>query len=270
MGKTVILGCYRFIGIHLCKYLLEKGEDVVGMDWLSDEFLEEQEEKRYSFGRNANFIFRNLDDLPPLSIENATVCIPFHDFLSIDSQEYKLENASYERLIEQTKCFSSSRFFCFVPIQMQERQEWVSRLQQDLSNLTIILTPTILGSWQRKEDYFQKLLFMKHQPQDFPSRTFMNSDAVFVDDLIKDWEKLQKVNDKILYVKPPQDHQLVEYVKLIFENDTDHLSQIHYLDNQPRYERLWILSNATPPAAGLDNQIKHNKYLSTIGEWKRR
>ena len=33
MQTSVVIGAFQFIGFHLAKYLLDQGEEVIGIDW---------------------------------------------------------------------------------------------------------------------------------------------------------------------------------------------------------------------------------------------
>ena len=52
---NVVYGVYRFLGFHICSYLLENGEEVAGYDWEPAD--EQAEEKQLMIGRNANFSY---------------------------------------------------------------------------------------------------------------------------------------------------------------------------------------------------------------------
>ena len=33
MPTSVVVGAFQFVGFHLAKYLLDQGEEVIGIDW---------------------------------------------------------------------------------------------------------------------------------------------------------------------------------------------------------------------------------------------
>ena len=56
MQTSVVMGAFQFVGFHLAKYLLDQGEEVVGIDW-GDVSGEAIVDKEMEIGRNSNFLY---------------------------------------------------------------------------------------------------------------------------------------------------------------------------------------------------------------------
>ncbi len=62
MSKILVTGCAGFIGFHLSKYLIEKGEEVIGIDNLNDYYdVQLKRDRLKLISEKSNFKFVKLD-----------------------------------------------------------------------------------------------------------------------------------------------------------------------------------------------------------------
>ena len=69
MKKMLVTGCSGFIGMHLCEFLLKRGDNVVGIDNINDYYSKKLKEARLEILQgydNFRFFKSNICDLENL------------------------------------------------------------------------------------------------------------------------------------------------------------------------------------------------------------
>ncbi|WP_335869998.1 hypothetical protein [Bacillus sp. 2205SS5-2] len=179
MKSVIVFAAQKFLGFELCKYLVEKGYSVHGLD-------EDIEENRWlEIGRNANATYSPYSGVLD---KNQPEHIVF-SFYDCDSVQIKL-------LSQQLKDVSTIRgvhFHCLFPTHLLSERfevEWLqlNRTLQDLkteNKVSTIYLPTIFGPKQ-PEKYLYAYL-MRADKADIKKKLFFDdpSDVLWIEDVIK-------------------------------------------------------------------------------------
>ena len=81
MQTYIVIGAYQFVGFYVTQYLLNQGEEVIGIDWTDSQASQYIiEEKELEIGRSANYIYFPINKLRLLDIsQQDTVFISCYD-----------------------------------------------------------------------------------------------------------------------------------------------------------------------------------------------
>ncbi|MCM8530256.1 MAG: NAD-dependent epimerase [Lentisphaeraceae bacterium] len=99
MSKILVTGAAGFIGFHVSKYLIERGDTVVGIDNLNDYYSVSLKESRleqlYNNKSSSKFTFKILDLADRVGIENLFTTEKFDKVVNLAAQagvRYSIEN----------------------------------------------------------------------------------------------------------------------------------------------------------------------------------
>jgi UDP-glucuronate 4-epimerase len=94
--KILVTGCAGFIGMHTCLKLLERGDDVIGVDNLNDYYdVRLKEARLVQLSEHAKFTFHKIDLIDLLSLENIFLNTNIQGVVNLAAQagvRYSLKN----------------------------------------------------------------------------------------------------------------------------------------------------------------------------------
>ncbi|HAQ06172.1 MAG TPA: hypothetical protein DCR24_01030 [Bacillus bacterium] len=189
MQRAVILGVYDFIGYSLCRYMLDKGIEIVGIHFQKSQDSYFTEEKRLEIGRNANFKEVIFQEWNASSID---------DILFISLYEEDLSNTPFiEDLMKKLEAINVSNhgIILLLPASLAGKEaikkEWQQTLtsifeKKNVSVLELYL-PTIYGPWQPEGFFFQQSLNYLAGENKMPKLASWEwtHDAIYIEDAVK-------------------------------------------------------------------------------------
>ncbi|MGD6801586.1 SDR family oxidoreductase [Rossellomorea aquimaris] len=169
MEKAIITGAKGFFGFELCLAMLEEGLEVLAADTAN-----EAGERWLEVGRNSNITYQPLHQLISEGISKASVYINLYDYFTERKRGETL--AAITGFIEKNKKnFEDATVL--LPTVLSDRagknelSDFLQFLEeQDMTNLSSIYIPTLIGPRQPETFLFQQLISKS------------NRDAEFVDD----------------------------------------------------------------------------------------
>jgi hypothetical protein len=276
MDKAIIFGAFEFVGFYLCKEFLEKGYEVTGI-LLDHSAKNDVEEKRFEFGRNANFKEKTIEEWGGFEYDdtsNSLIILSLYD-LFMGSKEKVLNCEVLNKPLFQNNG-NENQLICLLPVQilnqslhsneMNDLRPFLEKIKEIRKPIQFYYLPSIFGPWQPNEFVFQKsmLNILKENEEQRQKREWM-MDAIFVEDAIKTiidkietggsgkfilesgltnhWEECAnflKIN--------PQFRQSTEPQELILD---DHIIRL-------------TVQNVTPISDSLTMQRDHLKYLQSL------
>ncbi|WP_163101590.1 NAD(P)-dependent oxidoreductase [Peribacillus alkalitolerans] len=247
MKKHMVLGCYRFVGYHLCDFLLETGDEVIGVDWKSDMVEDEREEKALSFGRNANFTFHSIDDEFEVKAE-WVIHIPYYDFGNIQN----------DILIKINDIVEESRLEGCLVIELYP---YGVQLVDEAGKIRLI-SPTIYGPWQPSGELIQSLL--TNEAISSPGNGMVN-DALYVRDLVEEWPNILELKSDVYELVSDLDYHLKSCLELANNKEEIILQEKRNIKHK-KYE----IKVKTKPEEGIYKQKKHMELQKKLQEWKKK
>ncbi|WP_157950901.1 hypothetical protein [Peribacillus acanthi] len=248
MKKHIVLGCYRFVGYHLCEFLLETGEEVIGLDWNSGMDEDEREEKALSFGRNSNFTFYPIENRNTLDIEaDSIIHVPYYDFddLLLDIKE------QIKGITDEVRSKGN------VIIEIYPFREELIDEEEKIR----LLAPTIYGPWQPKGALIRSLL----SGESFSSLTGLLDDAIYVRDLVEDWSQIINLQPGVYELVSDLDHHL----KSCLEH-AGNKEEIPLLTTRISNRKTHKIHVKTKPDEGISKQKQHLEIQKKLQEWKKK
>lgn len=196
MDKAIIFGIYNFIGFHTCKALLNKGVEVMGVQFDESDKSPFLEEKRLEVGRNANFSERSLSEWENRrEEENAqtTLILSIYDLymLKIETilQKEKITRAIIQ-FIKENKNNTNVAFI--LPIQMlrTEQDKTIGALLEQAKgygkNTQLFYLPAIYGPWQPPTFLFQQAILAAFEKSEIlKDEREWTGDVLYVNDAIE-------------------------------------------------------------------------------------
>lgn len=269
MHTSVVIGVYQFIGFHLAKYLLEKGEEVLGVDW-RDMGEEDCSEKEMEMGRNSNFLYVPVHKLNQFSLEQPkTIYVSCYD-LNISPLEDK--EAILSNIIQFIKAYRknpSIQVIVLLPI--EEESEIFQSLLKELEEhdaAKMVFLPTIYGPWQPETMSFEAAIRQKELSEiEKALTTEYKDDTLFVSDIMDAVDKVVLDNEKKIQLQSEDPDQWFQCAKLLW---TDEFIEPYILKKISRSVRgvLYKVKNETPPLTGISLQKKHFQRLQLMKKWE--
>ncbi|MBV7508531.1 hypothetical protein KW850_25270 [Bacillus sp. sid0103] len=197
MDKANLFGLYDFVNFHICKSLLNKGVEVIGVHLEEPDNQSFLEEKRFEVGRNANLLEQSIFEWEILQEkeENDTCLIISIFDLFMSKKEHILQDKKVtKRIIEylvDSKNVNNTVFI--LPIQMltktfkgQEIEEFLSLIKGLGKNTQFIYLPAVYGPWQSSAFLFQKVMVSKYQEINITNdEREWTDDALFINDALE-------------------------------------------------------------------------------------
>lgn len=158
MPTSVVVGAFQFIGFHLAKFLLDQGEEVIGIDW-EDVSME----KEMEFGRNSNFLYIPINRLHHVSVvQPKTIYISGYDltYSSIKGKQTIIQHIT--TFLKTVEVHHDSPVILMLP--NEEDQSIFDPLLQrvhDSDTAKLVHLPTIYGPWQPETMSFEAAIRQK-------------------------------------------------------------------------------------------------------------
>ncbi|MBD3110326.1 hypothetical protein IEO70_18530 [Bacillus sp. AGMB 02131] len=208
--KNVVYGVYRFLGFHICSYLLENGEEVVGYDWDPEDM--QAEEKQLMIGRNANFSYC---DEQWTSESEAQLLICLFDYLQ---NPINTEN-QFQQIIDDLDLFlekiqkERTEIVVFLPEQVLDHfhctlSEWRIKMNQDYA-VRYVYVSELYGPWLPSFNAMTKIMRKE--------KTVLKenmSKYIYIDDFLRSWKDLMAINKSEIIVAGKQNEQWQQDLKL--------------------------------------------------------
>lgn len=201
--RNVVFGVYRFLGFHLCNYLLESGQEVAGFDWKSEE--DEVEEKREMFGRNANYSFYNESWE---ANEDIQLYISLYDYLddpSFTSEQFR-ELIGYIECMTEKFPKNQTEIVIFLPEEVRDHlhcimSEWKLKIEQEYV-VRYLYISELYGPWNPP---YKPIINIIEKNNSVLNPNM--SKYIYIDDFFRSWKDIMAIQKKSIYVEGKQaDH----------------------------------------------------------------
>ncbi|MDQ0217537.1 hypothetical protein ELQ35_06635 [Peribacillus cavernae] len=270
MELSIVIGAYQFIGFHLCKYLLELGDEVLGVDWLEDTAPGNMmEEKQLEIGRNSNFQFKPLDGLQDFKLSNkATIYVSWYDAVKGSTGKRDHLNRRIQEIIRT--------FFAFDP---QERPRIVllyplgikgeEILQDNQKADKVIFLPTIYGPWQHESMAFEQGVRNRGEAEIKAAlEKEYRLDAIYITDLLDYFVDILDTSEKNIVVISSKKNQWSMAARVLFGDSITNGDVPEKMVIKDEADHAYHLNNAVAPEQGINLQRQHYKRLKLLGKWK--
>lgn len=275
MDKAIILGMYNFVSFHLCKTLLNKGVEVVGVQIDELDKSPFLEEKQLEVGRNANFSERSLAEWEKRREEDTsqiTLILSMYD-LYMENKETILQNEQITRPIIQFIEENNSDIVFILPIQMlRSKQEktieaFIEKVKGCRKNIKMFYLPAVYGQWQPPSFLFQQAILATFFKTDIiKDEREWTGDVLFVDDAIETIiETIETGNHRDFMLESGRKNYWAEcaaYLELNEKIALDNRDQSLQVDKQ--IGRVSV-KKVTPFADSINAQIEHVQRLFLNG-----
>lgn len=191
MERATILGIYDFIGYSLCRYLLDEGVEINGVDTEGNRKDSFTEEKRLEIGRNANFLEISLEEWDAEQAEGILFVTLFESLQGRHNTdgiyEVLLSELENRKLKKLPTVVILPAYFAQEKAELREARVNSLIYSRD-SNLLALYLPTIYGPWQPEECFFQQVmsrsLYENKEIPDIGPREWTH-DCLYIDDAVK-------------------------------------------------------------------------------------
>ncbi|MBM7693967.1 nucleoside-diphosphate-sugar epimerase [Peribacillus deserti] len=267
MLKHIVVGNFQFIGFHLCKKLLELGNEVIGIDWRS-EVNSSFEDKCMEIGRNDNFSFFSIEEWNNAwnEDEEVMVYISYYDF-------YKVSAIGSEKTLELLNSINkksertAKRTFLIGPIEKEEEMKILS-LQNEVCK--IVLLPTVYGAWQPEGMAFQACIQgVETEKLSAIIREEYSRDAIYIEDLMDELPSILASPLKEIVIESSAENQWDLCAKEIFPQEQIEVSRNKVTEQEPNVETNCMIPLRTSPESGIAKQIDHYRMNQQLIGWKR-
>ncbi|WP_394235435.1 hypothetical protein [Niallia oryzisoli] len=260
MDKAVILGTYEFIGFHLCLSLLEKGVEVTGVHLSSSSDDDYLEEKRFSVGRNSNFIEKDeaAFELERTVSDNTVLFIDYYSYYR------KHKENELQSILKQTLVDNNVHCIIFLPVQYCNKQvagEFPLQLVKNQKHYQIYYLPTIYGPWQPLHFAFQQAIHDPDKPVMIDEREWIN-DALFIFDVVYHIMNHleEKENKEILLKSAINDHWKKAASLLLKQTSIENTNE----EVKVSQDMIVVDVEGTLIPEGIDMQSRHLAKLKQI------
>lgn len=199
---NVVYGVYRFLGFHICSYLLEKGHQVAGCDWQPED--EEADEKQLMLGRNVNF---SRCDERWTTDDEVQLYICLYDYLdNPDASESKMQQLTEEISLLLAKLQKQiTEIVVFIPNQMQDHfhctlREWKIKMKQDYP-VRLLYISELYGPWLPSSH--TRMNVIKKEKTVLKANM---SKYIFIDDFLRSWQDIMALTENEVFIAGKQDH----------------------------------------------------------------
>jgi hypothetical protein len=249
LDQFIVIGVYQFIGFHLAKDLLDRGEVVSGCDWECDD------DKELEIGRNANFSFIQPDELTATSVtDQTTIYISWYDL-------QRRNRSSYEWLVDilskWRKLEKQPNVLIFQSLEAEAQDLFPFGKQ--------LYLPTIYGPWQHQSMAFEAKIRNKPSADiQFALEKEYKLDAIYISDLIKSLEKVWSMSEQKVRIISEKNNQWMQCAERLFQPNDSHL-----LDWETPLEfkieaEIYVVKNQVSPQVGIVKQQEHYQRMQRI------
>ncbi|MBO1000781.1 hypothetical protein IOC57_23970 [Bacillus sp. SD075] len=276
MQTNIVIGTYRFVGFYVTQYFLNKGEEVIGIDWAdsgANQYI--MEEKELEIGRNSNYIYFPINKLKLLDIKQEdTVFISCYDIQSGKMEKIDFVIGEIVSLIEKCKKNGKNEtpnFVLFMPIEKD-----VSIFQSILSSICgidsakIIFLPTIYGPWQSEGMSFEAGINQLEQTDIKAAiAAEYTGDALYITDFVHALDAvLTASSDRDIQLCSSIDDHWNKCAKLIFGESMDSVAP--QSTTKINKGTIFEVQSKLEPEEGIALQRKHNKRINLLKTWRKR
>lgn len=269
MHTSVVIGVYQFIGFHLAKYLLEKGEEVLGVDWI-DMGEEDCSEKEMEMGRNSNFLYVPVHKLNKFSLEQQKIIyVSCYDLNISPLEDKEAILSNIVQFIKDSRKNPSIQVIVLLPI--EEENEIFHSLLEELAEhdaAKMVFLPTIYGPWQPETMSFEAAIRQKELSEiEKVLTTEYKEDTLFVSDIMDAVVKVVLENEKKIQLQSEDPDQWSQCAELLW---TDEFIKRYILNKSSRLVKglLYKVKNKTSPFIGISLQKKHFQRLQLMKKWE--
>ncbi len=258
MPTSVVVGAFQFIGFHLAKFLLDQGEEVIGIDW-EDVSME----KEMEFGRNSNFLYIPINRLHHVSVvQPKTIYISGYDltYSSIKGKQTIIQHIT--TFLKTVEVHHDSPVILMLP--NEEDQSIFDPLLQrvhDSDTAKLVHLPTIYGPWQPETMSFEAAIRQKELLE--IEKMIMEedrSDAIFISDIMDIVIQIVSHHEKKIQLQSKAPDQWQQCAKQLWNDEW--ISQ--FITNYPSRTTngfVYKVVNKTNPIEGISLQKKHVQLL---------
>lgn len=266
MELSIVIGAYQFIGFHLCKFLLEQGYEVLGVDWDKDPTPDSLiEEKQLEFGRNSNFHFMPIHELQKFPISNqTTIYICLYDYIKGNASGDGHMNKAFQEMLHALPVADRTVFL--YPLGLTGEEIKALKISKDPDK--IIYLPTIYGPWQHDTMAFEQGVRGRGKAEIKAAlEKEYKLDAIFVTDFLDCLDDILNHSEKTITIKSSKPNQWSLCARELFESDTVY-EEIPVQREKETGAFVYLIKNTVEPEQGVKLQKKHYKRMETIGKWK--
>lgn len=254
MKKSVVIGPFGFIGFALCNRLLEEGSNVLGLEggWNDTGIMEE---KLLEIGRNSNFEWLGLSEVPQLE-EQRNI-----DRIFVDLYGAELNKEALADIKKMNKFYQASGAptVLIVPLGCDFCLDGWGKPSD---NVTVVKVPSLYGPWQPPHFYFHRLISSRIKNVNDPANPIEKNiqDVLFIEDAARAIVEIsmEKSLQKAYVLSSGLTGQWQEAVRLLDGEPSSNLIQKEYGTKE---STLWTVKQITPLSEGLALQEEHMKRM---------
>ncbi|PLT30390.1 hypothetical protein [Peribacillus deserti] len=267
MQKHIIVGNFQFVGFHLCKKLLEQGNEVIGID-LRNEGNPSFEDKYLEIGRNANFSFLTLEEWDAAwnEDEDVVVYISYYDMYKTAASRSEHTIALLNSINKKSEGTAKDTIL-LGPI---ERKEEMDILQLQNESCKTILLPTVYGAWQPEDMAFQAGIQGNAANLNDIIRNEYCRDAIYIDDLLEELPSILTLELKEIILASSGEDQWAQCAKEVLTAEQLEFSQKQGTEHnlEVEVENSHKVPLKTSPEAGIAKQTEHYRKTQQLLGWK--
>lgn len=262
MQTSVVMGAFQFIGFHIAKYLLDRGEEVIGIDWedVSDGAILEKE---MEIGRNSNFLYIPLNRLHQISISHPKIiyisCYDLSKSCIEDKEKIIQHFIAFLKAVEINHDF---QVILILPIEEDYSVfDSLLRVVEDNDAAKLVYAPTIYGPWQPETMSFEAAIRQK-ELSEIESIIMKEdkSDALFISDFVEVLIKITSHHEKKIQLQSETPDQWQQCAKMLWKEEWVS-SCMNACHAQPIKGFVYKVVNKTSPMEGISLQKKHVQLL---------
>lgn len=269
MPISVVMGAFQFVGFHLAKYLLDHGEEVIGVDWVETS-KELVIDKELEIGRNSNFSYIPIQRLESISNENSkSVYVSCYDLCKDPLDEKQPIIHKMITFLNKNQGNEKLQMIILFPIQEENPiYQPLLKVIEEIDEAKLLLLPTIYGPWQPESMSFEAAIRQKSLSDiERALKSEDKKDALFISDLIRAIVKIGCINEKKIHLQSEAMDQWQQCAKLLWKDEF----LIPYLESIPPRSIEGIplkVENKTAPMEGISLQKKHFQQLQLMKKWE--
>ncbi len=194
MENAIVIGPCGFVGYGLCRYLLDLGLQVWGMESSLTSSRTFQVEKQMEIGRNANYMDNPEKDWFENKGKGPVLFIPYYDYFMDMEEQHLFPECSVFREMAEEFLGDVSSAVLIAPRQFadglgDEAKEFLqlrNYLEEKVEGkIATAYLPTVFGPWQPDHYLFQQLLFPCSKKNLALQEREPAGEAVYVDDVAR-------------------------------------------------------------------------------------
>ncbi|CAH0344468.1 hypothetical protein [Bacillus sp. CECT 9360] len=268
MELSIVLGAYQFIGFHVCKYLLDQGIEVLGVDWTEDSPDSDPiiEEKQMEIGRNSNFTYLQLNQLEAnAGTSKTTLFISWYDVIKArNSMDKGVKNTIQNLINKFHERAERPRIVLLYPLGCGD-EEKISTADQ------IIYLPTIYGPWQHENMVFEQGIRSNSAAKlKSALEDEYTLDAIYINDLLDSFENMLSQAEKKIIARSSLEDQWALAARELF--DTPMIDEVApgQIGTKEATGYVYHVKNNMTPKQGIERQKQHHKRQELLRRWESR